>query len=234
MSSRAPSAGISIRRASEKQPSIVMVFAPKGGVGKTTISTNLAVAAAMSGHSVGGLDFDTQRAFAAWGAERQRRGDAETLAKIDVREANLKDWRDELQQVRTHDVIVMDTPPRADGDVATFLLEIGRSADFIIMPVDVGPNSIRFVVDFMSWWKTKPTRAMFVLNKTIAGRTVLREARETLQTFGPVWEDSIPLRDDLLRMLDLGLGALDAPTLSGRENFASLWNFCSTTIGLKK
>ena len=60
--------------APEKRPRIVLIFAPKGGQGKTTISANLAVAAARAGQSVAGLDFDTQRHFTTLGNGACRAG----------------------------------------------------------------------------------------------------------------------------------------------------------------
>jgi chromosome partitioning protein len=219
--------------APEKRSRIILIFAPKGGQGKTTISTNLAVAAAKAGHSVVGLDFDTQRHFATWALERGERASAETLVRIQVHAAHLKDWREEVRLVRRHDVVIIDTPPRADDeDIVTALQEIGTAADMILMPVEMYGASIRYVIQFMSWWSKKDDGAMFVLNKTVAGRTMLRDARESLQEAGVVWGTNIPLWDDIARQLDLGLAAMDDENFQGADIFGALWKTCSVRMGI--
>jgi chromosome partitioning protein len=217
----------------EKRSRIVMIFAPKGGQGKTTISANLAVAAAKAGQSVVGLDFDTQRHFTTWAMERAERSEAATLAPVQVYGAHLKDWREEVRLVRRFDVVIIDTPPRADDeDVVTYLQEIGTASDMILMPVEMYGASIRYVIQFMSWWSKKDDRAMFVLNKTIAGRTMLRDARESLRQAGQVWDTNVPLWDDIARQLDLGLAAMDDKEFQGSDIFAALWKMCSVHMGI--
>jgi signal recognition particle GTPase len=199
----------------EKRSRIILIFAPKGGQGKTTISTNLAVAAAKAGHSVVGLDFDTQRHFATWALERGERAGAETLVRVQVHAAHLKDWREEVRLVRRHDVVIIDTPPRADDeDMVTSLQEIGTAADMILMPVEMYGASIRYVIQF------------------IAGRTMLRDARESLQEAGVVWGTNIPLWDDIARQLDLGLAAMDDENFQGADIFGALWKTCSVRMGI--
>jgi hypothetical protein len=132
------------------------------------------------------------------------------------------------------DLIFVDTPPRAEaeGNVRLDMQEIGMNADFILMPVEVSGSAMRFVVQFMSWWKSSPGRAVFVINKTIAGRTILRDARETLKSYGPCWEGSIPMRDDITRQVDYGLAALDGADFQGRESYLALWCFVAKKLGL--
>jgi chromosome partitioning protein len=220
--------------AKAKAAKIIMIFAPKGGVGKTTVAMNVAVAAATSGYRVLGLDFDTQRNFALWAVDRHDLPNAADLKVVEVRGAHMKDWREEVRLARSYDLIVVDTPPRADGEITLFLQEIGNVADLILMPTEVYGASTRFVVQFMGWWRTKSDRAVFVLNKTIAGRTLLREARDTLtENGGQVWQDSIPLRDDIARQLSLGYGALDERSFAGNDIFSALWRFCAEKIGVK-
>jgi len=218
-----------------KSPKLVMIFAPKGGVGKTTIALNLAVAAAVAGHRVAGVDFDPQHHFALWATDREGREDRASFAKVLVKRGILRHWREQLRDMHDYDLIFIDTPPRAEaeGNVRLDLQEMGLQADFIIMPVEVSGSAMRFVVQFMSWWESSPGSAVFVLNKTIAGRTILREARETLRSFGPCWEGSIPMRDDITRQVDYGLAAMDGGDFQGRDSYLALWRFCAEKLGVK-
>lgn len=214
---------------------IVLICAPKGGVGKTTLATNVAVAAAVTGLRVAGLDFDSQKAFALWGQDRdQLTGKLVPAAQVEVVAGHLQDWREHIRLLRHHDVLVIDTPPRVDDpEVSLALQQIGDEAGIILMPVEVYRPSIKFVAEFMSlWWPNRAERPIFVLNKTIAGRLLLREAQTELASVGRLWRETIPLRDDLSRLLDLGLGAKDSPSYPCGELFAQLWTECAATVRL--
>ncbi len=213
------------------RPRTIMVFAPKGGVGKSTLCSNLAVAASLSGKTVAGLDFDGQRAFALWGINRSQHPAAPTLAPVRIIGAHIEDWRDELYLVRHHDVVIIDTPPGVERRNQMALQEMGLAVDLVVMPTEVYGGSMRFVVDFMKWWQAKPGRGLFVLNKTISGRSMIKDAREFLQTRGEVWSESIPQRDDLARAFDVGLAAPDSERIAGHEAFLALWRHCAERIG---
>jgi chromosome partitioning protein len=215
-----------------KRAHILMVFAPKGGVGKTTLASNMVVAAARAGHSVAGLDFDGQRAFTTWAADRHDHPGVPSEFQIEVRGAHIEDWRSELHLVRRRDVVVIDTPPGVERRNQVPLQEIGAIADVILMPTEVYGGSMRYVVDFLSWWESRPGRTLLVLNKTIAGRSLNREAREFLSVRGDVWPDSLPLRDDIARAFDCGLAAADDDKIPGNTNFAALWHLCAGRMGV--
>ena len=168
--------------------------------------------------------------------ERAERDDAGTLARVQAEMPPTLKTGVKSSLVRRHDVVINNkTPPRADDeDVVTYLQELGAAADIILMPVEMYGASIRYVIQFMSWWSKKGDCAMFVLNKTIAGGgTLLRDARESLNEAGLVWETNIPLWDDIARQLDLGLAAMDNKDFQGADIFASLWKTCSARIGIE-
>ena len=48
------------------------ILSRKGGTGKTTLATNLAVAAVMAGHTTVLLDLDPQSSAAKWGDRREQ------------------------------------------------------------------------------------------------------------------------------------------------------------------
>ena len=212
---------------------VVMVFAPKGGVGKTMIASNILVAAAKAGCNVVGLDFDGQRAFSTWGRDRLDHPAVAESLPLEVKAGHLDDWCAELHLVRNRDIAVIDTPPGVEKASQAALEEMGERADVILMPSEVYGGSLRYVMDFMAWWDRTPGRALFVLNKTIAGKSLVREARELLKGKGEVWEDSIPLRDDIARAFDCGLAAADDNAIPGHANFVALWQVCAGRLGVK-
>src|SRR4051812_28429924 len=175
-----------ITTSSARRAKTIMIFAPKGGVGKTMMASNLLVAAARAGYKVAGLDFDGQRTFTRWGQKRLENDSVQELIRnIDVRGAHIKDWRSELHLVRNYDIILIDTPPGVDKYSQDYLQEMGDKVDFVLMPTEVYPQSVEAVMDFMTLWEA-PSHAALVLNKIIPNRTITGEAREMLQERGEV------------------------------------------------
>ena len=104
---------------------IIAVIGQKGGTGKTTLSTNLAVAAELHGHSTLLLDLDPQTSASTWGDLRE--SDAPAIIPAPATRVN-----DLLAKAEGHgaDFAIMDTPPNADGSI----LEVARAADLVLIP----------------------------------------------------------------------------------------------------
>src|SRR3954462_4345219 len=90
------------------QQKTVMIFGPKGGLGKTTIAAHLLVAAAKAGYSTLGVDFDPQRTLARWLSDCTNNPTSKDLAQFDLATAKIKDWQDVWQHVHEYDVVVLD------------------------------------------------------------------------------------------------------------------------------
>jgi chromosome partitioning protein len=102
----------------------VMVLNAKGGCGKSTLSTNIAVFFARDGHKVCIADYDPQRSSLDWLAMRPA-----DLPAISGAAA----FEDGLRSVpRNTDILVIDAPARVHG---TELNELVRRAETIIVPV---------------------------------------------------------------------------------------------------
>ncbi len=103
----------------------VMVLNAKGGCGKSTLSTNIAVFLARDGHNVCIADYDPQRSSLDWLAMRPRRSSRPSAPSPRSTEG--------LRNVpRNTDVLVIDAPARVHG---TELNELVRRAETIIVPV---------------------------------------------------------------------------------------------------
>ncbi len=103
---------------------VIVVANPKGGVGKSTISTNLAGALARHGRSVMLGDIDRQQSTRAW---------------LNVRPANLpgiQGWDvgkdDVARPPKGVSHIVLDTPAGLHGKD---LVDVARHADMILVPL---------------------------------------------------------------------------------------------------
>jgi pilus assembly protein CpaE len=80
-----PTTGGGISNGTDEPANVVAVFSPKGGVGRTTIAVNLAVAAAQSGKRVGLIDASFQF------------GDVGVLLNLNPRNKSIADLAGELQ-----------------------------------------------------------------------------------------------------------------------------------------
>ena len=104
----------------------VACIAQKGGVGKTTISTQLAAMAASRGHRVLVLDLDPQASAVKWGRNCELAGcNFQTTVPALLRDVLKRAANDGVE------LAVIDTAPNADQAS----LEAARTADLVLIPV---------------------------------------------------------------------------------------------------
>src|ERR1700730_13696213 len=93
---------------------VITLAQQKGGSGKTTIAAHLAVAFMRRGRSVAILDIDPQGSLGEWFERREEKlGERET--GLAFRTASGWGARREARNLaRDYDIVVIDTPPKAD------------------------------------------------------------------------------------------------------------------------
>lgn len=108
---------------------VITIAQQKGGSGKTTLAVNLAVRFVQQGLSVALLDSDPQGSLGRWFLTR-----AERMGEPDLSLSTASAWGVGYEcgkLRRTHDVIIVDTPPKVDADLRPAL----READLVLVPV---------------------------------------------------------------------------------------------------
>ncbi len=119
----------------------VLVAGSKGGVGKTTIATNLAAHFALDGKRTVLVDADPQGSSTRWA---QRRASLES-AVLAVDGTTRRGWRKQVPE--DADVVVIDAPAGAlADDLASFLDE----ADAVVVPVLPSALDIDATVGFLN------------------------------------------------------------------------------------
>lgn len=103
---------------------VISILAQKGGSGKTTLATSLAVAAQAHGKSVAIIDLDPQATACKWGDRRN----ADPVI-ISIQPARLTNALATARENEA-DLVIIDTPPRA-ADAA---MAAAQSADLILIP----------------------------------------------------------------------------------------------------
>ena len=149
---------------------IIVVAQQKGGVGKTTLSVNLALYFARNGANVAIADADAQGSLTA---------SADLLDGL-----QLVTIKDVFAKKANADLLIIDTSPRNDADLPKVL----ALADFVLIPVKPGYLDVLALKDTQAILQSAGIKkAGIVLNMVQHRNALTREVQELLQSF------SIPL-----------------------------------------
>lgn len=146
---------------------IICVAQQKGGAGKTTLVSNLATAYLAAGKSVALLDTDPQGSLGKWLDIRE-----ESLGenpKLQFATATAYGISRAIRSVSdTADVILVDTPPKADSDVKWVL----RESDLVLVPVSASQADVWATHDVLDLAQRAGKPTQIVLNRTRASTRV--------------------------------------------------------------
>lgn len=109
---------------------VLAIINAKGGVGKTTLSTHLAVAAERFGLVTAILDLDPQPSSTLWADHREGSSPAVVAAQAARLPVFIKQ-----AHAQEADLIILDTPPKAEGTAS----EAASHADAILIPMQPKP-----------------------------------------------------------------------------------------------
>ena len=197
----------------------IMVLNPKGGSGKSTLSTNLASYYASQGANVALVDYDPQGSASEWAAAR-------SAGRAPIR--LIEGWRTTARPPRSVDVVVYDVPAALHGRELSNHL---RRAETFVVPVLPSPIDMRAARHFLQSMKQnsrfaeKKARFAVVANRVREHTLVFHQLERFLKSL------KVPtvayLRDSMnyVRAAERGIGVFEmAPyaTAIDRKQWAPL------------
>ncbi len=206
---------------------VLAVLGPKGGIGKTSLARNMAVAAAMSGLKVGVADLDAQKTLMKWFSRRP-----EGATPIAFWAAEMTDTAELLKTIEGFDLLIVDTPPGIEAypeDVKRLI----AAADFILIPCGPSNEETESVIPWMEFVRQFGKSAAFVLNRAAKNTVSNKEAKLELNRAGYLCPVDIPASEDIKRSSKLGIGVLEIRGGFGADEVNGVWEFTRRELGIK-
>lgn len=187
---------------------ILTVAQQKGGSGKTTLTTHLALSFLVDhGLRVGLLDVDPQGSLGEWYEEREKVMGEEAAATLTFRTAS--GWgarREARSMARDHDIVLVDTPPKSDSEARPAI----EAADRVIIPVQPSPVDVWATQSILEIARRENTETLLILNRVPPRATLTSEMSAALLELGvPVAKTLVGNRVIFAAAMGAGLTALE-------------------------
>lgn len=204
---------------------VVALVAQKGGVGKSTLASNLAVAAFLKGERVFVCDLDPLQSLVKWSKARKALDiPVEHIPPGKLERALVSLERDGVT------LVVIDTP----GGGAAVSAEAIDVADFCILPAR--PNALDLWASEETLARVKARRRdfAFLLTQCPPAQQNIRVARaaQALQEMGALLAPLVASRVDYQEAIRLGLGVCELkPSSAASREMAELWSSLAARLG---
>lgn len=153
---------------------VVAILSQKGGTGKTTIATNLSVAAESDGQTTALIDLDPQASATRWGDYRE----AKTPAIIATPVSRLEHWlRTAEDNGATY--VILDTAPNSGPDA----LDVARAASIVLIPCKPSLADLDAIENTVKIAEIAGVRARVVLNCVDARSDLGNQARRVISQY---------------------------------------------------
>lgn len=204
----------------------IALLSQKGGSGKTTLSLNLAIAAARSKHSTVVIDLDPQQSASRWA--RLRKVDNPVI--VSGHAPNLSTLLTQAREGGAN-LAVIDTAPKSESAS----LVAAKAADLLLIPCQPSSLDLDAVADTVNIAKLAGRPAAFVLNGCKAGSSLTEMAAEALADYGlPIAPVRIGSRVAFIKSLTEGKGVVEyEPSGRSAQEVRHLFTHARRLVGMK-
>jgi len=207
----------------------VAVTINKGGVGKTTITKNLATVAVAAGFTVLILDMDTQQNSDSWGKRRRQHHPDRPLPVVQFVTEN--DLPEALARARAADcdLVLIDTPPGRSTEAPAAV----EAANFVLIPFWLETDAFDGLKKTADLARRLGTPAAAVLNfATPNSRSHEEAARDVVKAIEVPMSPVVLHRYEVHRNANpTGLTAFEAePDSRSAAEITALWEWLSAEL----
>lgn len=203
---------------------VLVMAAQKGGSGKTTLATSLAVAAAQDGEVVVAIDLDPQGSLREWSERRE----AQDIVFRPVETAGLNALIGRLRDHGRTTLVVVDTAGVFGPEVTVAL----RQADLCLLPVRPSLLDVSATRRTAAALDVMGRRYAFVLNQVQTNASArASDAAEALVEIGPLYPGFMALRTDHLDAMVMGKGVTEwRPRGQAAAEITELWQWTKNNL----
>ncbi|MGH2339950.1 ParA family partition ATPase [Segnochrobactraceae bacterium EtOH-i3] len=156
---------------------IITLAQQKGGSGKTTVASHLAIAHALRGLSVAILDVDPQGSLGEWFEARETTLGPEGTG-LTFRTASGWGARREARALaRDHAIVVVDTPPKSDMEARPAI----EAADLVCIPVQPTPVDLWATQATLEMLSREKRPGLMILNRAVPRAALTQEISDVVR-----------------------------------------------------
>ena len=142
---------------------VIALSNQKGGSGKSTLSSNLAVLWSNSGYKVAVIDADPQQSLTYWLSERKKYYGADDIG-INFYSFDIRNLADEVKKIkRKYDFIIIDSPPAITFET----LQIIKASNGVFVPVQPSPLDLMATLPFLQISREERKKPLIILNRVM-------------------------------------------------------------------
>lgn len=201
---------------------IISITSLKGGVGKSTLSQNLAVCLAHIGYKVAIIDTDTNASSVHWSGLRPDNLPSVAVFGISDSEGLSKNAK---KLVQDYDIVLIDGTPSLSRLVSTIIL----LGDMVLIPIKPSALDVwateKFIEKYDQASVIKDVKAYFILNQYDANLSFNRDSKEVLSDLNiPILKSTLKTRVAYVEAVVQGLGVYEYKDKKARDEMAALCN----------
>ena len=198
---------------------VIAITAAKGGVGKTTIATALAVYGARSGDTIAMVDAEPQQSLGLWW---ERRGEPDNPKAFTAEDD--KDVARTIARLKggAWDWVIIDSPPA----IVERIDAVVKAADFVLIPVRPSIFDVEAISPVTELCKEHRKRFAFVMSHADPKWKLLAATIDALGDYGPVLAEQVRYRAAYASAVTIGKTGPesgDRSAVQAKEEIAALW-----------